>query len=244
MSDLKVGELPLGEVAHRRIRTDILACRLAPGQRLTERGLAAELGMGISPIRDALTRLDHEGLVRTMPRKGYQVKPLTIMSVDKLFEFWTILGPELARRGVSAASAAQLEQAVACADELSQLREDEGDIREVALRGEELSSRLFHMLADFTGNEYLINAYNQTTSELSRVWTLVIDSQLLEAGRPLGPFDEWRDAAIRRDAEAIAELTRRHIDQGHTRVLRTLARWPSVINSEVVPLRGAPSPAD
>lgn len=55
MIDPDTADLPLGEAAFRRLRSDIVACRLTPGQRLTERGLAAELGMGVSPVRDALT---------------------------------------------------------------------------------------------------------------------------------------------------------------------------------------------
>ncbi|HEY1454899.1 MAG TPA: GntR family transcriptional regulator, partial [Candidatus Dormibacteraeota bacterium] len=91
-------------MAYRRLRADIASCRLAPGQRLTERGLAARTGLGVASIRDALTRLDHDGLVRTLPRKGYQVKPLTIKAVDDLFHFWAVIGPELVRRGIMGAA--------------------------------------------------------------------------------------------------------------------------------------------
>lgn len=62
----------LGEAAYRRIQGDIISCRLAPGQRVTEKQLAADLGLGISQVRDALTRLSHEGLVRTLSRKGFR----------------------------------------------------------------------------------------------------------------------------------------------------------------------------
>jgi hypothetical protein len=43
----------LGEIAYRRLRADIVSCRLAPGQRLTERGLAFETGLSISDPRSA-----------------------------------------------------------------------------------------------------------------------------------------------------------------------------------------------
>ena len=54
--------VPLAEAAYRRLRGEIIACRLQPGQRITERALAGAFGFGVAPIRDALTRLDHDGL--------------------------------------------------------------------------------------------------------------------------------------------------------------------------------------
>ena len=95
VTDAPAPRVSLNETAYRRLREDIIACRLAPGQRLTEKQLAADLGFSIAPLRDALTRLDHEGLIRTVPRKGYQVTPLTPKSIDDLFTLWQIVGPEL-----------------------------------------------------------------------------------------------------------------------------------------------------
>jgi DNA-binding GntR family transcriptional regulator len=238
VTEPEAAELPLGEAAFRRIRTDIVACRLAPGQRLTERGLAAELGMGVSPIREALTRLDHDGLVRTIPRKGYQVTPLTIKSVDELFDFWALIGPELVRRGVAAIDDHQIERAIGYGKDITGLRltHDRGPTRSVALRGVEAAGRLFDLLAEAADNRYLISAHRRVIGEVLRVWTLVIDSELADTGRRVAALADIRDAMVRRDAEGAAELMRQHIEQSHHRVLRTLARWPSVVTSEVLPV--------
>lgn len=63
------------------------------GTALHRARLALTTGLGVSSIREALTRLDHDGLVRTLPRKGYQVTPLTVKSVDDLFVLWGIIVP-------------------------------------------------------------------------------------------------------------------------------------------------------
>lgn len=231
----------LSEEAYRRLRADIASCRLAPGQRLTERGLAARTGLGVASIRDALTRLDHDGLVRTLPRKGYQVKPLTIKSVDDLFHFWIVIGPELVRRGIMNATAAELEQAAAGFRELAQTMNEDGPApRERALRGVAIAGRTFGLLAEATRNEYFISAYTRIEGEMSRVWTLVLESELLELGGFADGFEHWDTALSRRDGDAAVQFTRRYIEQSHQRVLRTLARWPSVIATEVVPVGRAP----
>ncbi len=234
-------EPSLSEAAYRRIRSDIVACRLAPGHRLTERGLAAELGIGVSPIRDALTRLDQDGLVRTIPRKGYQVTPLTIKSVDELYVFWSLIGPELVRCGVAAATDDQIERAMAYGRDLAALSDTDGPTRSVALRGVELAGKLFELFAEASDNRYLMATHQRIIGEVLRLSTLVIDSELSDLGHRVAALDDIRNAMVRRDAETAAELMRQHIEQSHNRVLRTLARWPSVIASEVRPIPTAPS---
>jgi DNA-binding GntR family transcriptional regulator len=75
-----------------------VSCRLAPGERITERVLAERFGFGLSPIRKALLRLDSEGLVSTRPRSGYRVAPLTVEDVDNIFDAWSVLGSAIIRR--------------------------------------------------------------------------------------------------------------------------------------------------
>ncbi|MEV5843540.1 GntR family transcriptional regulator [Streptomyces sp. NPDC051985] len=227
----------LAEVAYLRIRADIIGCRLAPGERLTERRLAADMGLGISPVRDALTRLDHEGLVCTLPRKGYQVKPLTIKAVDDLFDFWGVLAPEVARRGVIGASDRQLEHIVAISEELATLARAQGYVPEIVRRTVVVTREVFATLAEAGRNDFMVSACARLSGELSRVWTLVIDSELLERGEPLASMGSWMECCLQRDGDRAAEFARRYIEQSHDRVLRTLARWPSVIKTEVVPLR-------
>lgn len=240
MSASDLDAVSLGEAAYRQLRADIISCELAPGERLTERGLAASRGFGMSPIRDALKRLDHDGLVRTLPRKGYQVKPLTIKTVDDLFDFWSVLGPEVARRGVPRATDEQIERIIAGRDEITRLMKEQGHQREVTRRRIEILDEMFTTLAEAAENDYMADAHIRVSAELERVWTLVTESELLDHDDVHGHQDDsWRDDYLRRDGERCAELARRYIEQSHNRVLRTLARWPSVIATEVVPLQKA-----
>ena len=239
MAESKTDGLSRSDVAYRRIRGDILSCRLPPGQRFTERAMAARLDMSVSPIRDALTRLDHEGLVRTAPRAGYQVTPLTMKSVDSLFDYWGILGVEMARRAVAGANDEQIELLVGSIVELAQISTEGEGTREVALGWGELANRPFEIAAEIIDNEYIASAYWQLSGQIKRVWTLVIESELLAAGRRVDSYDDAIRAIRARDVEAFAEFVRDHLEQSHVRVLRTLARWPSVVTAEVLPLQAA-----
>lgn len=234
MSKASGERLSLGETAYRRLRDDVVSCRLIPGQRLTERTLAAEMGMGISPIREALTRLDHEGLVWTLPRKGYQVAPLTVKSVDDLFAVWQVVGPEIARLGVERATEAQLDEIAEHfrAIEDPQLRDDAET--DEALRRIRISAQVFELLAAATGNDYLVAVYHRLAGDMSRIWAMVFEAELLE-GSTFEPVGDWQDIVRRRDGARASEQARRFIEHSRTRVLEIMLRWPSVMASEVHP---------
>jgi DNA-binding GntR family transcriptional regulator len=225
----------LAESAYRRLRDDIISCALQPGQRITERGLAKQTGLGVSPIRDALTRLDHEGLVRTMPRKGYQVTPLTLKSIHDLFAFWQIIGPEVVRRGVLAASDEQLAKVAADLNAIDGI-ELSGQRGPELLHIVELGNDMFTTMAEASGNAYLAATYARLSGEVFRVWTLISDSDLITPAELMDVTD-WSEVITRRDSDRLAECARSYIQALTEHVSQTLVRWPSVMTSEVVPLR-------
>ena len=67
----------LTEEAYNRLRSDILACRLSPGQKLVIQDLCSTMGFSLGAIREALSRLTSDGLVIAEPRKGFRVTPIT-----------------------------------------------------------------------------------------------------------------------------------------------------------------------
>lgn len=72
----------IAESIYQRIRQDILWMRLAPGAPLRSDGLRARYNVGISPLREALTRLDSERLVTSVGQRGFRVAPLTAYDVE------------------------------------------------------------------------------------------------------------------------------------------------------------------
>ena len=72
----------IAESIYRRIRQDILWMQLAPGSALRSDELRARYGVGISPLREALTRLASERLVTSVGQRGFRVAPLTAYDVE------------------------------------------------------------------------------------------------------------------------------------------------------------------
>lgn len=91
------------------IKHRVLTGRLKPGVRIIETELSAEFSVSRTPLREALNRLAHEGLLVLSPYKGYTVTPLSIAHFRELCELRRILEPEAAALAAERAGPADLE---------------------------------------------------------------------------------------------------------------------------------------
>ena len=91
--------LPLRDVVFNTLRRAILKGELKPGERLMEIALAEKLGVSRTPIREAIRKLELEGLVVMAPRKGAKVASITerdlndVLEVRKAWRYWLYLWP-------------------------------------------------------------------------------------------------------------------------------------------------------
>jgi DNA-binding GntR family transcriptional regulator len=103
-------EESLGMRAYRVLRHRLITLALHPGERVTESQLAQELGLGHTPVREALALLVRDGLVTSRPRVGYVVTPITVQGVADLFDLRLIVEPGAARLASGKIGALQLER--------------------------------------------------------------------------------------------------------------------------------------
>jgi len=88
---------PVGEATYLALRQAILSCSKPPGSILTEASVMEEYGVGKSTCRLALARLMQEGFVRSIPRQGYVITPITLTDVEEVFALRLLLEPAAAR---------------------------------------------------------------------------------------------------------------------------------------------------
>ena len=102
------GSRLLRETVYEQLRADMIRCKLAPGTEIPEAELAARFDISKSPVRDALMRLEREGLVITRPRQGYRVAPVSLTDVLDMFHLRAALERACVERIVLYASDEQL----------------------------------------------------------------------------------------------------------------------------------------
>lgn len=83
--------VPAREKAYEYLRASVLSGRYNPGERLTEERLAGELGISRTPVREALHRLESEGLIKPLETRGFIVSQDTREEVEELFEMRAVL---------------------------------------------------------------------------------------------------------------------------------------------------------
>lgn len=87
----KSDAIPVRERTYEFLKTNLLSGRFSPGDRLVEEQLAGELGVSRTPIREALHKLELEGLVEPIGTRGFRVPRDSLEEIDELFELRTVL---------------------------------------------------------------------------------------------------------------------------------------------------------
>ncbi|MDR7465308.1 MAG: GntR family transcriptional regulator [Armatimonadota bacterium] len=196
---------PVGAAAYRLIREAVLKGQLAPGERLNELELARAWQISRTPIRDALRRLEAEGLVRAVPGKGVVVPRLGRADVDELYEMLEGLEGMAARRTAERASGAFLAH-------LNSLIKEYG----VALRQNNVP-RLSEIASEFhvTIARTALNGRLERAIETIRAQLASVERQALrQKGRATRSFRELAKltAAIRtRDGGRAEAAMREHL---------------------------------
>src|SRR3712207_4453999 len=96
----------LGDTVYEAVKALVMDDVLAPGERVSIDRLARELAVSPTPLREALARLESDGLVRKEAMRGYSVAPLlTAREVAELYELRLLLEPWAARRAAERADA-------------------------------------------------------------------------------------------------------------------------------------------
>jgi DNA-binding GntR family transcriptional regulator len=108
------------ERAYEELRRAIVEQRYAPGERLVEQRVAAELDLSRTPVREALRRLASEGLVLTERNRGAVVRPLDLAEVADLYELRACLESYAARLAAQRITPAELARLRAAVEEFSE----------------------------------------------------------------------------------------------------------------------------
>ena len=199
--------LPAHELIYRRLREMILFGDLTPGQAVTIQGLTAELGAGMTPVREAIRRLTSQGALEFQGNRRVSVPLLKAGDIDEMIVAREWLDPYLIRRAALAVSADQADQ-LAEIDTALDLAIRRGDLR-AYLKG----NYEFHMML------YALAASPLLAELAEGLWLRFGPSMRVVCGR-MGTqnLPDNHKAAIEAlrvaDADAAAEAIGRDVRQG------------------------------
>jgi len=190
------------------LRQAIIDGRMAAGSKPTEAALAKDLGVSKTPVREALRRLEQDGIIQTLPGRGLVVTELTIKDVEDMLELLRLMD---AHAAYLAAQRRTHEQAARLAETARALlaAAEQHDVE-----GWSIADRPYHeIVLAASGNQLLRQTIRDVRRRLHRI---TINS----GTRPERLLDcthehiRVADAIVRGDAEAAAALMREHIEAG------------------------------
>jgi len=155
----------LTDKAYAQLEEQIVTLALAPGQVLSENALALSLGIGRTPIREALQRLSREGLIVILPRRGVMVSEINVRNQLELLRVRRELERLMAQLASRRATEQERVRFQSIADEMRQSGKTDDDVRFMRLDYE------LNMLVSKTcRNEYAQRAMGLTHGLSRRFW--------------------------------------------------------------------------
>lgn len=208
--------LPLRDVVFQTLRKEILTGQMKPGDRLMEVHLANRLGVSRTPIREAIHKLQQEGLVVMSPRRGAEVAQITEKGLRDVLEVrraLDILSVELACDRMTQEELEALKEACLCFEQATR----EGDVGEIA----KADVSLHDMIVQAGGNPRLQQLLNNLSEQMYRYRFLYIRDES-QHHKLIAEHREIYESILDRNKERAKAAVKLHIDNQEESIIRQI----------------------
>ena len=203
----------LADRAYLAIRGLIVSLELAPGAVIDERALMQLLGIGRTPVREALRRLAQEQLVEVFPRRGMFVTGVDVRDLARISEVREVLEPEAARLAAERATEAERDELAALSGEIG----GPGDLMA-------LDERVHRAIYRAAHNDLLETTLGQYYVLALRIWMIALD-RAHELEEAVEAHRDVLEAVVVGNGDRAADVMRAHVEdfeQAMRRVLVTV----------------------
>jgi len=207
---------PLREVVSEALREAIINQTLKPGERLMEIQLAEELGVSRTPIREAIRRLELEGFLVMVPRRGTYVADLSLKDINEVFEIRTALDVLAAGLAAERITEEELEQMERLLVQIGE-RIDKGDAEAIV----DADGQFHDILYRASRNDRLVGIISNLREQFTRFRTI----SMAYPGRIKNTLEEHRrlvEAIGQRDPELAQQYAREHMENAEQTLLTDL----------------------
>lgn len=193
---------------YKRLRRSVIMGTRGSGERLNVEEIADEYSTSVTPVRDALQMLSHEGLVDIKPRSGYFVKSITLKQLRDLLDVRRVLELTAIERAALRATEEQIE-------EMSRVHAGyTGDDEESYDRYTDENRRFHYLLAKASGNQELAEMVGSLHDRLARFMVMRRAGKTMET-----THEKILEALHAQDVEAARQTLLDDIDRAHEAIL-------------------------
>lgn len=209
--------LSQAEAAYRQLRDKLIMLEIRPGEPINDGQLAAELGFGRTPVREAIKRLEVDHLVVSYPRRGTFATIVDITELADVSDIRELLEPLAARRAAVNASAEMRAEIRSVAEAIAGIDTTPADKREL-MRYDLTVHRLIYRAA---GNRHLEDSLIRYDNLATRIWCLVLDKVPSVAGH-ITEHVRLLEAVADGDAELAGKLALEHVSSFEKTIRKVL----------------------
>ena len=209
--------LSLANHAYERLKDKLIMLEIRPGEPINDASLAAELGVGRTPVREALKRLETDHLVITYPRRGTFATVVDVTELGSISDIRQLLEPHAARRAAENANPQMRTELRARAEEIRHLDLRDGD--RAYFFGEDMA--VHRLIYRATGNPHLEDVLVRYDNLATRIWCLVID-KLPDLAQHIRDHSSLLEAIADGDGDAAARLALGHVTGFEQAIRRVL----------------------
>jgi DNA-binding GntR family transcriptional regulator len=200
------GRKSLADVAYESIRDWLLTLEIKPGELLNDELLAQKLGVGRTPVREALKRLELDRLVKTYPRRGTFASRVDVTDLSFISEIRAQLEPLAAERAARVASPAVRAELRAILESVESFDVAAATVTETL----QLDARVHRGIYAAAANPHLEDILIRYDNLATRIWCMVID-RLPDLSRHVHEHLNLLRAVIDGNEAQAAELARVHV---------------------------------
>lgn len=211
--------MTLTDQAYAGIRTLICTGELPPGEVISEVELQENLGLGRTPIREAIRALASEHLIDVFPRRGTFVASVDPRNLRAMSEVRAQLEPMAARLAAERRTDADVVQFGAALAELEEL--ERGDLREQERALIELDSKIHQLIYQATQNAYLANDLDRYYIHSLRIWNLGL-GRVGHLRQAVLEHKELLEAIIQGDSDRAFNVMSKHVSEFEAEIAQAL----------------------
>jgi DNA-binding GntR family transcriptional regulator len=208
--------LPLRDVVFNTLRQEILTGKLKPGERLMEIHLANKLGVSRTPIREAIRKLELEGLVIMIPRRGAEVAQITLKGLKDVMEVRRALDVLAIELACDRMSADDLEKLLEACENFNVAVKTK-DTRRIA----EADVEFHDIIVMSTDNSRLIQLVNNLSEQMYRYRFEYLKDEATHDTLKQEHFEMYQ-SITKKDKETAAKTVRKHIDNQEQAIIKQL----------------------
>jgi len=212
-------EVPnLRERVYKALKEMIIFQEIPPGEKLDEDSLASQLGVSRTPVRESLYRLENEGIVKIIPRRGAFIVKHSKESINEILSVREVLEGLSAREAASHITDAALEVLESLSEKFS-----ESNVRLLSKEYLQVDVKFHKTIIEASKNEWLISLMNILNDHIQMLRLRTVTFQ----GRPEQSLSEHRrilEALKARDPLLAESLMREHINNVRESYLKNIEK--------------------